>query len=308
MGAVIDAHTRATANRGTESKGVSAPVASEPAATLDEQINRAKALAVAYSGSYAMTGLYESESALRSARDLYAAAMGDRSYRRQPVQSVLSGGFLRMYLDHKVDPTLVSLAGQEIRQEPEFKKLEGQLQDMAQHLGTRLLADKGGALLRDSADKLVQARMKPGGGGLAFRYQTNPIIGGAERVSVTAARIIKYPAATGTVVDYDIDLDFADTYDFDNKRTGMYDKYRKELASHLLKSEYDTFWTAFETETAASGKGRTKLDSAGVFASFMYAIERKGWTPGGLAWHVSIPARGTVLIQNAPKGAATARH
>jgi hypothetical protein len=87
-----------------------------------------------------------------------------------------------------------------------------------------------------------------------------------------------------------------DTYDFGNKRSGVYDEYRKQLANHLAKNEYEKFWTDFRSE--ASGKGKTKLDEAAVFASFMYAIEKKGWTPGPLPWEVTILIKGTVDIHN----------
>jgi RHS repeat-associated protein len=265
-------------------------------ADVAEEYNRIKALAAARAGSYTMTAKANAESAQREIRETYAKATGDKSYKRPRVQSVLGGAFLRMYLDHKVDPAIVKAAGEEIKQEPEFKKLERQIEGKAGALGNKLLGAKADDLLEATVNKHLQSRLK--NGGIAFKYETNPIIGGVSGAEVKSVRASQVKTAQGIRIDYEIDVTFKDTYDFENKRTGVYDRYRKELAGYLSKGEYDKFWDVFESE--AAGKGKTGLKYPEVFASFMYAIEKKGWTPGPLAWDVTITMKGSVLVPNAP--------
>jgi hypothetical protein len=33
----------------------------------------------------------------------------------------------------------------------------------------------------------------------------------------------------------------------------------------------------------------------------MYAIEKKGWTPGSLDWEVTIPVKGSIIIPDTSK-------
>lgn len=271
-------------------------------AEIVEAFNREKALAVARAGSHAMTGKATAESNYRDARELYAKATRDKSYKRPRVQSVLGGAFLRMYLDHKVDPSVVKAAGEEIKKEPEFKKLQKQIERKATALGKKLLGAKADDLLKVTTNKHLQYRLKHGG--IAFRYETNPIIGGVSGAEVKSVKISQVETERGIRVDYEMDVTFTDTYDFDNKRSGAYDRYRKKLASHLAKGDYDKFWDAFERKLG--DKKKTGLDHAQIFASFMYAIEKKGWTPGPLVWDVAITMRGSVPIPNSPAKKAPA--
>ena len=87
-----------------------------------------------------------------------------------------------------------------------------------------------------------------------------------------------------------VDVTFQDTYDFDNTRHGEYDKYRKKLARLLGANDFDGFENAYYREVQPADRWhKTKLDNAAIFASFMYALEMKGWTPGSLPWEVTVP-------------------
>ncbi len=130
-------------------------------------------------------------------------------------------------------------------------------------------------------------------GGLAFRYELNAVIGGVGSVEVTKVDAIVHSAGGQTQVWYALHLTFHDTYDFDNTRSGVYDLYRKRLAKLLADGRYPDFWEAHGRETLGLG-GTTGLDAAALFASFMYAIEQVGWTPGPLPWQVTVPVTGTI--------------
>jgi hypothetical protein len=101
------------------------------------------------------------------------------------------------------------------------------------------------------------------------------------------------------LVNYEVKVVFKDTYDFDNSRKGEYDRYRKKLAKLLQQNKFGDFELMYYREQDPSGYFRkTKLSHAGLFASYMYALEKRGWTPGPLAWEVTIPMRGSL---KAPK-------
>jgi hypothetical protein len=129
-------------------------------------------------------------------------------------------------------------------------------------------------------------------GGLAFRYELNAVIGGVGDVDVTRVDVLPLPTPDGTRSFYVLHLTFRDAYDFDNTRSGIYNVYRKKLAKLLADRRYPDFWEAYGRETI--GLGTTGLDSAAIFASFMYALEKAGWTPGPLPWEVTVPLTGTI--------------
>jgi len=265
-------------------------------ARIQEIANRELALRVARVGAKAMTVRYTAERGARAAKEAYASATGDNGFKAGRVQSPLGGKFLEMYLDHSVDPSAVAAAGLEIQREPNFKKLEAELKAKIHQLEKHLATEGGDERLLETARKHFKGAMKHG---VEFKYETNTIIGGVANIEVRDAALIHQDSdgeGLGETMqsEYVINVTFKDSYDFSNRRTGIYDQYRKRLAAHLAKNEYEKFWVDFKNE--ASGKGKSKLDEAAVFASFMYAIEQKGWTPGPLPWEVTIPIKGTVTI------------
>ena len=91
-------------------------------------------------------------------------------------------------------------------------------------------------------------------------------------------------------ITYELQVKISDVYDFQNKRTGEYARYRENLATLLRSDQYERFNVAYFGEAHPIQRLRhIRLDLAATFASFMYALERKGWTPGGLAWEVTVP-------------------
>jgi hypothetical protein len=220
----------------------------------------------------------------------------------QRVQSFLGGAFLRMYLDGKVDPTVVEQAGEEIAASETFKNLTDKvtkhLQAAEDHSARKILSAPDIEVL--AKQRLTRIRRKSG---IAFRQSLNTVIGGVTRVDVTsAAHLADTETSDGTVGRYRIDVVFADAYDFENKRYGEYDRYRKKLARYLIANEFDKFEEAYYREAQPlEGWHKTKLDSAGVFASFMYALEKRGWTPGPLVWDVTVPMEVSIIQRRATK-------
>jgi hypothetical protein len=252
---------------------------------------KARTLSHASQVSWAMTGKSSGEAAARSARGTWAWVTGDETYKPARVQSTLGGAYLRMYLAGKVDPDTVAAAGEEMLASPEFAKLRAQVHA---HLATlKPAADSAAAeaQIQKAAQAYLDRRLKYGG--LAFRYELNAVIGGVGDVDVTKVDALVHSGEGGKrQVWYALHLTFRDAYDFDNARSGVYDVYRKKLAKLLIDGHYQDFWEAYGRETI--GLGTTGLDSAAIFASFMYAVEKKGWTPGALAWDVTLPMTGTI--------------
>jgi hypothetical protein len=248
----------------------------------------------AYEVSYLMQGKSGAETAL----DWVEHVFSDNNKRKPPrIQSFLGGAFLRMYLDHKVDPDIVQTAGAEIGQSPEFAKLQAEMTTKCQAelpgVHTKhTLTEQIAALYGKDLDRIRKKH------GIAFKYTLNPVIGGVTGVKVSGARIVgKTPKGKNVEVSYDVDVVFSDVYDFTNKRQGVYEAYRKRLALLLAFNDFSEFEKEYFTEVQPIGKFRANhLDNAAVFASFMYALEKKGWTPGGLPWEVTVPMHGTVTL------------
>jgi hypothetical protein len=200
-----------------------------------------------------------------------------------------------MYLDHKVDPEILKQAAAEIGQSPEFARLQTEMNSKVQvqlaHARKEPSASDLAALYGKDLNH-VQHRK-----GIAFRYTLNAVIGGVSGVKVESAQILSRGVRAGQMaLDYRVNVNFADTYDFENKRTGAYEAYRQKLAYLLSINDFTRFEDAYDNEAMPWGSPKTHLDGAAVFASFMYALERKGWTPGPLPWNVSVPMMGTVTL------------
>jgi hypothetical protein len=240
-----------------------------------------RALSHAWQVSWAMTSKAQGESAARSAKGAWAWATGDTSYKPAKVQSVLGGAFLRMYLAGTVDPDTVAAAGEEIIASPEFAKLQTDIQTQLATLKVSSDPTAAQGQVHAAAQAYLDRRMKSTG--LAFRYELNAVLGGVGDADVAKATVAgKY---------YVLEITFRDAYDFDNVRGGVYDAYRKKLAKLLADGKYPDFWEVYGRQVLGLGPA-TGLDSAAIFASFMYAIEKKGWTPGPLAWDVTVPMTG----------------
>ena len=208
-------------------------------------------LSYAWDVSYLMQG----KSTLDSAFAWFEGLWDDsNSPKPRRVQSFLGGAFLRMYLEHKVDPDIIKSAGAEIGASPEFIKLQNNMNMKLSHLGAR--GHNKGAPSREEvaafyAKELDRTRKKQG---IQFRYTLNAVIGGVTGVRVTGARIVS--AASDSKVDYDVDVVFTDTYDFANKRTGVYQAYRQKLAHLLAVNDFAEFESEYNREARPFGHMR----------------------------------------------------
>ena len=263
--------------------------------------NKARALDHASDVSHLMTAKSSAEHVKRGAEDVWAGIWGNKGYKRARVQSVLGGSFLRMYLAGKTDPDIIKAAGEELALAPEFAKLQTNVQAFLSKQKLPADSAKAEAQLKKAAQSYFDWRLTKKGGGIEFRYELNPVIGGVSDVKVDTASIVETPDPKGRKIDYRLEVVFKDTYDFQNKRTGEYEKYRNKLAALVKAGKYADFWEAYGRE-AFEIRPQTGLDQAAIFASYMYAIESKGWTPGPLKWEVTVPMTGSFVVPTpAPK-------
>lgn len=195
-----------------------------------------------------------------------------------------------MYLDGQTDPATIIKAGEEIGKSEEFAELTAKLKTHLQsQIDKKNLKSIPKAELAKAADSYLDARKNKQG--IAFKRTLNTVIGGVTNVDVEKVVLVsETPFAGGMNRKYQIGIIFYDDYDFNNKRSGEFEAYRVRLAELLLNNKFDEFEQAFTNEASPIGNHSTKLDNAAVFAAFMYALERKGWTPGSLSWKVTVPA------------------
>ena len=247
----------------------------------------------------------QGKSAAESAKNWIEGALhnvGVGSGKLPRVQSYLGGAFLRMYLDGKKDPGVIADAGLEIGDSPEFKRLSEELNKFLQarldHLHPARIEPEKLRALADQHLKHIR-----GTTGIAFRYTLNTVIGGVTDVAVQSVSHLNDVATpNGTASRYRVSITFFDTYDFENKRHGEYDHFRKELARYLSANDFESFHSVYDREAHHPfdmKMHKTHLDSAAVFASFMYALEQKGWTPGGLKWDVTVPTEINLVLKPA---------
>lgn len=288
-------------DRGTLARTQHLPPGAQSHASLGTwqvSAKRTEYLAYARSVSYLMQAKSEGEGALAwMGKELRQLGISSDS-KPARVQSALGGAFLRMYLDGKVDAGIVANASEEIGQSTEFKHISVELNSYLQATIDRLkigTIDPGKlAKMADHHLKSIKAKS-----GIAFRATLNAVIGGVTDVAVKAVtRLGQVDTPKGLAGRYRIDITFYDVYDFGNKRYGEYDRYRKELARHLLANDFEQFEELYSQEAHHpfdQAMRKTKLDNAVVFASYMYALEKKRWTPGGLAWDVTVPTEAILL-------------
>jgi hypothetical protein len=295
---VIDRGTLAvTQHRGPGPVGIHHPGPS----AWQIAVKKSEYLEYARRVSYLMQG----KSAAESAANWIEGALrkvGVGSDKLPRVQSYLGGAFLRMYLDGKKDPSIIADAGLEIAESPEFKRLSEELNKFLQaHVDQLKPAKIDPEKLRALADQhLKHIRATTG---IAFRYTLNAVIGGVTGVAVqSVSHLNDVTTPNGTASKYRVSITFFDTYDFENRRHGEYDHFRKELTRYLIANDFDRFHSVYDREAHHpfdEKMHKTHLDNAAVFASFMYALEQKGWTPGGLKWDVTVPTEIILVLKPA---------
>ncbi len=256
-----------------------------------KKLKKLQYLGIARGVSYAMQG----KSLYQSGRKTYDDLKGNKQTQR--VQSYLGGQFLRMYLDANVDPEIVKDAGKEIGESQEFAALEADtqkyLQARAKTYHKKPFTDRS---LAYHAENYLKTR-KNSKGSIVFKKTLNTVVGGITNVDVRSAKFTsKKQVRSMFEVEYEFEVIIHDEYDFENRRFGFYDQFRKQAASLLIADDFDAFEKMVfgQAETAVFESRKAKLDDAAVFASFMFALEKKKWTPGPLAWQVAVPMRGTI--------------
>jgi hypothetical protein len=179
--------------------------------------------------SYIMQGKSAGESTIRYYNDLRASLTDNRSYNQQKVQSFLGGKFLRMYLENKVDQGAVMAASKEIKNSPEFAKLNEELKSRLQ---TKLASQKTSqADIKRVTEDFLRKKLRRGFG---FKTELNTVIGGATGLEVNTVHINLSSTEGEVKMEYNIFIKISDTYDFNNRRSGEYEKFRQKLVL-LLK-------------------------------------------------------------------------
>lgn len=202
-------------------------------------------------------------------------------------KSSLGGDMLRMYLRGQVDHSVVSKIAAEVAASDSFSGLTDLVAGSLRLKANRDFKSLPSAKQIETESRRFLKEWKKNHG-IAFRGKLNPVVGGVTQVDVVGpARIISTSTTDKTsTIDFQINVSFQDRYDFNNTRTGAYETYRQHLYSLLLKGEYLTFAADYHSEFYLGSLGKLR-----VFASFMYAIERFGLTPGALTWSTVVPMR-----------------
>ncbi len=270
------------------------------ASVADIEAKKSLYLGYARGVSYVMQGQSVAHSSLNWIDEtLHDIGITDEKKPRR-VQSVLGGAFLRMYLDGKVDSKIVEQAGEEIAASKAFEKLQEKLNKRIQNIVNKSprkeLTEKQ---IVSRSKRYLNWKRKRKKYGIEFRYTLNAVIGGVTGIDVSSAKLLSKSQVSNRVeIEYQVDVTFIDTYDFENKRYGAYDRYRKKLSRFLQANKFEQFEKTYLPETLPYDKWhRTKFDNASLFASFMYALEKKGWTPGPLSWQVTVPMKITIIYK-----------
>lgn len=210
--------------------------------------------------------------------------------KKQNPETFLGGDFLRMYLDGKIDTDVIDQAGEEMKEHDTFKSLESGLQTHLQkHLKNSNYSDER---LLNLANQYLKNRLD---NSIYFRNGLNTIVGGLSGIEAKNITYSVNETDSGIEIKYNVTVEFSDVYDFENDRSGVYDKYRKSLAKMLKEGKFAEFEKAYAEQAITNSK---KISRAGVFASFMYALEKAGYTPGSLEWSTELNMSGTI---NLPK-------
>jgi hypothetical protein len=264
-------------------------------------LHRQEYLSWAWGGSGLMDGKSTKEKIQDGLDELQRRLLGRRVEQRR-LMSDLSGGFLRMYLKHEVDDELVQAAGDQIYESQKWKEISTDIAKKLQaHVNAHRkepTADEIGKAHTDELNKRMATKE-----GFRFAGELNPVVGGAKGKITRTTIMARRTVGNDTILDYQVDILVYDTYDFDNDRSDVpeYDHYRKNLARLLQNDDFDGFESSFLGEFMPLKPSKTSLDHAALFASFMYALEMRRWTPGGLSWEVTVPMIGSITAP-APRG------
>ncbi len=216
-------------------------------------------------------------------------------YERATGLSPLTSKMLTMYLNGKsADPALIGQVAAEIEQSATFGRLVGVVQQKVQaqvKLKKRPLTQ---AELDAFARTIVNKNYRDPTTAKAMYFLNSDrglqgVIGGIHDLKVLKTEV------KGTA--YTITVGVVDAYDFDNNQNvagnadlAKYVAFRQQLSDYIKAKQYREFlWDYHKSLYLADPIARAR-----TFAAFMFAIERNGFTPGGVSWEAKVPLRGTM--------------
>lgn len=217
------------------------------------------------------------------------------AYQRVAGLSHLTAAMLRMYLNGNTpDPQLIAQVAGEIGLSVAF----GRLVTTVKAAIDRQVAQSGRALTQRELDTLARSIINnqyrdPQTGRAMYFFNSDRglqgVIGGIHRLRVDSVSV------TGS--QYVIQVAIRDRYDFDNNQNTVGDQdlaayvaFRQRLDNYIKTAQYREFLVAYHRSLYFADP----VIRSRTFAAFMYAIERNGYTPGGVTWEALVPIRGSM--------------
>lgn len=221
----------------------------------------------------------------------------------------ISALMLRMYLNEKVDPALITRVNEAVRVSDTFSSLVDFVEQEVQDDLSKGSGRVGMIEIQKAAQKAMDlARRSKDSGGQGFYFGAEglqPIIGGVTGLSPVNVQI-KPRGFFGDddTLTYTMSIRISDTYDFENERriknkvTGameetQYSRFRTELTRLLTTHQYARFELTYASAMCSApttGGNWNHIDRGHVFASYLYALEKAGYFKG-LAWSTDVPTR-----------------
>jgi hypothetical protein len=251
---------------------------------LGREANRIYALSEASTGATIMSTYIKYVNAKGSAKD--ERGRGNRVY-----MSPLGPEMLEAYLRGHLNPELRGKIKREILQARAWQNLVRALDDaIAAEAGRLRRAPTGAEILLITKKAASLKDYKDPDTGERIYFHNTPddrglqiVVGGVGKLEVRACNVL--------AGRYELQIALGDVYDFENKREDQpaYDRFRKELARLLTSGQYGAFWWEYHRALY----GGNPVDRARVFASFMYAIEKAGFTLP-MEWEITLTVSGPV--------------
>ncbi len=225
-----------------------------------------------------------------------AAGIFIPAYQQFTNVSHLTAPMLRMYLGGtSPDAALMQQVSAEIEQSTTFGRLAGVVHDAVDAEVWQKRRLLGEFELDMAVRRVVNNGYRDPTTGRAMYFLNSDrglqgVIGGVhdlrvDRVSIAGA-------------DYTVFVVIGDRYDFDNNQNvvdtnsdlGRYVEFRTRLAGYIPAKRYREFLYDYHKSLYLADP----ISRSRTFAAFMYAIEKAGYTPGGVSWEATVPVRGTM--------------
>ena len=224
-----------------------------------------------------------------------AAGIFIPAYQQFTNVSHLTAPMLRMYLNGtSPDANLMQQVASEVEQSATFGRLAAVVRDAVDAevwQKRRLLSEFE---LEAEARRVVTGYRDPTTGRPMYFLNSDRglqgVIGGIHDLRVDRVAIAG--------ADYTVYVVIADRYDFDNNQNvvdansdlGRYVEFRTRLAGYISAKKYREFLYDYHRSLYLADP----ISRSRTFAAFMYAIEKAGYTPGGVSWEATVPVRGTM--------------